>query len=1109
MTRPRLLSPSRLNDFLGCAHREALRLAGVPDDVAPDPSGDLIRAKGMTHEAAVLAWLKEQHGDAVVIPDDGSVEDRAAATGAAMAAGASLIFQGALRGERWLGFCDFLVRRDGPDGHWYEPQDAKLARSMKPSFAVQLAVYADLLAEAGWRRPDRGAILLGGDDGPVLHSQRLDRVRAIVGRLKARYEAFVEDVARQTRPVPCAACGLCPYQQRCEAQWREEDALVFVAGVTAGQRDRLETKGVATLEALATCALDHKAVGIGEDAFERIRQQASLQKAARDTGQPQIQLRPVEAGQRRGFALLPPPSEGDLFYDIEGNPLHPGGGLEYLHGIWGPLGGGTARYSCWWAHDRAGEKAAFEALVDALDAHFARFPDAHLYHYAPYERTALRNLAMRHATREASIDRMLHEKRLVDLYVVVRQGVMVSTENYSIKSLEILYDLGREGDAVAGGGDSIVAYETWRETGDDTILEQLRAYNETDVVSTAQLRDWLLARRPAAGQYIEAGQEGKEQPDDADRALHELAAAVRGAEGLEAPRRETLAELLWFHQRADKPQWWAVFDRADKDADELADDLETIVGLTPDGPMEAVKQSRQRWFRFPEQPTKLRSGADVRVVETGMRAGTIEAFDAVGRRVLLKVGKKAPDWPDRFAIGARGPLPSDHLKAGVQATARLYADGLHSPIQALADFLGRGRPRLDGYGASAPIVPHGMDMVAGVTNALQAMQETCLFIQGPPGTGKTYTVSRAIADLLAAGKTVAVSSNSHKAINNLLGRVEEAAAARGHSFSGFKIVRSDDEAGGAHEGPFISTVPGINDVPEEAQLVGATVFALCRVAEPRFDYLVIDEAGQVSLGNLAAMARCARNIVLVGDQMQLPQPVQGVHPGESGLSLLDYLLEGQATVAPDFGILLDVSWRMHPALCSFISGQVYDGRLRPHADTASRELVLSPEADPGLRTAGLSFVPVSHTGNTQESQEEAERIAALVESLLSPACRWSDGTGRSRRLKLEDILIVAPYNMQVQRLAAALPDGARVGTVDKFQGQEAPVAIVSMTTSTPEEAPRGASFLLNRQRLNVALSRAKSLAILVASPALADWPARTVEEMELASFLVAAMELGR
>lgn len=1109
MTIPRLLSPSRLNDFLGCAHREALRLAGVPEDQVPDPSGDLIRAKGMAHEALVLARLQEQYGVAVVIPDQGSVEERAAATSAAMEVGASLIFQGALRGKRWLGYCDFLVRRDGADGHWYEPQDAKLARSMKPSFAVQLAVYADLLAEAGWRRPVEGAILLGGDEGPILHSQRLDRVRAIVGHLKARYEAFVGDEGRQTRPVPCAACGLCPYQQRCEAQWRDEDALVFVAGVTAGQRDRLETKGVATLEALATCSLSHKAVGIGEDAFERIRQQAALQKAARDTGEPQVQLRHVEAGQRRGFALLPPPAEGDLFYDIEGNPLYPGGGLEYLHGIWGPLGGGASRYSCWWAHDRAAEKAAFEALVDALDAHFAKFPGAHLYHYAPYERTALRNLAMRHATREASVDRMLREARLVDLYSVVRQGVMVSTENYSIKSLEILYDLGRGGDAVTGGGDSIVAYEAWRDTGNDTILEELRAYNETDVVSTARLRDWLLARRPPAAQYIEAGEETREHPDDADLALRELAASVRKAEGLDVSQRDTLAELLWFHQRAEKPQWWAVFDRADKDADELADDLETIVGLTPLGPMEAIKRSRQRWFQFPEQPTKLRSGDDVLIVETSMRAGRIEKFDAAGRRLLLKVGNAARDWPDRFAIGAKGPLPSRNLKDGVVATASLYAGGSHVRIQAFLDFLSRQRPRLEGYAASAPIVPPGTDIVAGVTNALRAMQETCLFIQGPPGTGKTYTVSRAIADLLAAGKTVAVSSNSHKAINNLLGRVEEAAQALGCSFTGYKVARSEDEAGGAHEGPFVSTVPGIDGVPVGAQLVGATVYALCRIAEPRFDYLVIDEAGQVSLGNLAAMARCARNIVLVGDQMQLPQPVQGVHPGETGQSLLDYLLEGQATVAPDFGILLDVSWRMHPALCNFISEQVYDGRLKSHADTARRELVLSSNADPGLRPAGISFVQVPHTGNTQESQEEAARIAALVKSLLSPACRWSDGAGNSRRLKLDDILIVAPYNMQTQLLTAFLPEGARIGTVDKFQGQEAPVAIVSMTTSTPDEAPRGASFLLNRQRLNVAFSRAKSLAILVASPALADWPARTVEEMELTNFLVAAMELGR
>jgi uncharacterized protein len=1113
---PPQLSPSRLNDFLGCAHREVLRLSGVVPD-APDETLGLLSAKGLVHEAETFARLEREVGGAVRIGKDEPRHVKITRTREAMAARAPLIEQAEFAGAVWRGAPDFLLLRETPDGATYEPHDAKLATRLKPSHVVQLSIYADLVAEAGWPRPTMGRILLGGRrpgrDDPSAGAVRLDDFAHVVGRLKSRYERFVSGVRAgappPTRALPCAACGQCGYARRCAEEWAAADAVHLLPGLTSSQREKLETKDVSTVAALAATSLTARDFRIGEEAYARLKRQAELQMRRRETGVHHVELRRPERG--RGFARLPPPAPGDLFYDIEGDPLHEGGALEYLHGIWGPLNGGEARYVHWWAHDRAEEKRAFEALVDALSAHFDRHPDAHLFHYAPYERTALRRLAMLHATREAEIDRMLRENRLVDLYAVVRQGLVASTESYSIKKIEALYGVARTDAAVAAGGDSIVAYERWREGGDDAILEELRAYNETDVISTAALRDWLEGLRPAGCAYDlrtekdDKAEERAANRADAEAALDALAEAVRAADGLSPSARETLAELLRFHARADKPAWWAFFERMEADDEALTADLDAVAGLTPSGPAERVKRSWVRTFACPPQETKLRVGRDVVIAATGRGAGKIEAIEPQNGWVRLKAGDaNAENWTDRFSIGDTQPLKNRNLREGVQSTCAIAASGMTRAIQAFLDYLERRPPRLRDRVAGEPIVAEGADLVAETTRAMLDMDGTCLFIQGPPGAGKTHTVSRAIAALLKAGKRVAISSNSHKAINHLVGKVEEAAVEAGVTFEGVKKASAQDPSS-EHTGPFVHSVTSDKDVGEP-DLLAATAYHLCLHDDPAFDHLIIDEAGQVSLGNLAAMARCAKNIVLVGDQMQLPQPTQGDHPGETGLSLLDYLLEGRATVAPDFGILLNVSWRMHPAICSIISDAIYDGRLSAHPKTERRVLRLSADADPALAPAGLRFVPVEHVGATQESAEEADRVAALVESLLGQ--RWIDDDGRARPLTLDDVLVVAPYNLQVQRLIRALPEGARVGTVDKFQGQEAPVAIVSMATSSPDDAPRGAGFLLNRQRLNVALSRAQSLALLVASPALADWPAKTVEHLKLVDLLVRAMEEG-
>lgn len=1095
------LSASRLNAFLGCAHSAALWLDGVRPPLEENASLDLVRRKGFEHEADVLAQLETRHGKAVEIPGEGELEVRAQLTAQAIGQGAPLIYQAAFFNDRWVGFPDFLVQVGQDDqGRWlYEPEDAKLARKAKAEHVLQLGIYASLLGEQSASGVAGGAIHVGG--GPAEHFD-LRRTQHITARLMGRFEAFADASVRTTRPLRSSACSQCAYKPRCEAEWRASDSPIFVAGMRTDQMLKLEAAGVTMLSDLATRDPSVPLGGVGAAGFSALVKQAQLQKRGIENGEGIVEILPVDPG--RGFTLLPEPALGDLFFDMEGDPLYPEG-LEYLFGLWGPLGqAGEDVFYPIWAHDRAAEKAAFEALMTLFVGHMAHFPDARIYHYAPYETAALKRLAMRYATMEAELDQLLRERRFVDLYQVARQSIRASTEGYSLKDLEKIYWGKRSGD-ITNAGDSIVEYERWRETGEQAILDGIAHYNEDDCVSTARMRDWLEGLRPAGAVYGLAVAQPEPDSDAANRIAERqareeerrsLAAAVRASTGLTEQAGDLVAELLYFHQRAQKPQWWALFDRQTWSEEELFDDLESLSGLTldPARPVFSDKKSLVATYRFEPQDTKLKEGDTVKIALTLEAAGTLVELDVEQGVAVLRRQAKSGDFPVSCSLIPGKLIKQDVLIDAVAAFAARVAAGGTESDQALIGLLERRPPRISGLAPGQPVIPEGMPLLEAAIDAVQRLDASHLVIQGPPGTGKTFTTSHAILSLLKAGKRVAVSSNSHKAINNLLKAVEERADESGFTFQGAKKASAGSSDSVFH-GRCVSNVMSSADVTADHRLVGATAFHFAQPAElGAYDYLFVDEAGQVALGNLVAMGGCARNIVLVGDQMQLPQPVQGVHPGESGQSCLDYLMEGRATVPPETGILLDVSWRMHPAVCGFISDAIYDGRLTSHPNAAERRLVVDGVAHPSLRPAGLSVVEVEHVGCAQASPEEAQVIAGIFASLLTQSVRDEDGA--TRPVGLDDVLVVAPFNAQVNLLRKYLPAGARVGTVDKFQGQEAAVAIVSMATSNGAEAPRGSEFLFNLNRLNVAISRAQCLAILVRSSNLLELSPGSVADLE-------------
>lgn len=1127
-------SPSDLIRFLASPYsswmdRYHLERPGtlVPDEDSEDRK--LIARTGDEHERSTFEEFKGSIPGLVSIPTT-DFETARAATLAAVKARAPVIYQAALGDERFAGYADFLIL--GDDGR-YRVWDTKLARSPKPYYAIQLCCYSEMLAATtGEPIPERFGIILGSKERVEFRVEDfIHYYRRLRHSFLAMQDGFSGTMADCPEPLPTADHGC--WTTRAEAFFSECDHLVRVAGITVGQIKKLRTAGITTMTGLAG-ASNARVPKLAAETLEKLVAQARLQtETLADRVQKPDALARFEliadnmAYGPVGLSALPPADPGDVFFDMEGYPLVPGG-LEYLFGACAAdeKTGGLVFFD-WWAHSREEEKQAFEAFVDWVYARWRAHPGMHIYHYAAYEVSAIRRLSTRHNTRQDEVDTLLRNEVFVDLYQILRHGLRIGEPDYSIKTVERLYRPERS-TAVATAADSIVQYAGWMSArqspkwSDSLILRSIREYNEDDCRSTAGLAAWLRglaatggARSGGASRSASppSAQPPKELPPEAVR-RQEVALAL-AAKPDDVSQR--LAELVDFHRREEKPMWWRMFDRRDATDEELRDDSGCIQGVQAVGGPIIEKQSLVQAYRFdPAQECKLAAGDQSRVMFThdlGVKFTLVET-DLSGGTLRLKIGKKT--LTEKF--GGRFPsygslLPDEYVPAAViQAALTEVAEehlsgALHLPA---ASLLMRTPP-------STRLQDAEEETANAAIRVCLTMNGACLVVQGPPGAGKTYTGAHVIEALLEAGKTVGVASNSHKAVVNLMEECGKAMRESGRRLSGLKV-------GGDDTGPLFTDNPGLRHVEATKDahgeyaggIIGGTAWLFTRPEwKGALDFLFVDEAGQVSLANVIAMARCAGNVIMLGDQMQLEQPVQGTHPGDAGLSGLQYALKDltgsktdlpmfHAVVPKTYGLFLGESRRMHPSVCRFISEAIYEGRLASHADCACQRIEIAAGLDRHVQKEhGIVLSAVEHDGNIQQSDEEVERVKAILRELLGRPYTASDGT--TKPLALSDFLFIAPYNAQVRALQAALPSGARVGSVDKFQGQQAPVCILSLCSSYGEYGSRGLSFILDRNRINVAISRAQCLAVVVADPRIANGPVSTLEEMALVNLLCKVM----
>jgi uncharacterized protein len=1119
----RLYSAGDLVGYLECRHLTTLSLTHLETPLkraVDDESAKLVQEMGFAHESAYLESLRASGLKIHEVTDKGSSADLAHATREAMREGHDVIFQAAFLSGPLYGRADFLrrVERASALGSWsYEVIDTKLGRSPKGKFLIQLCFYSSLLSEMQGTEPLAMSLVLG--DRTERHFRYANYSRYF-RQVRDRFLAFTNAHPSDTYPERVDHCGLCPWRELCQARWNEDDHLNQVAGITRTQIQRLQDAGITTLTALAELPAATSVPKVVPETLAKLSDQAALQLIPRKGGTPEVRVLPLDREQRRGFHRLPQPDAGDVFFDMEGDPYEEGG-LEYLFGVYW-VEGGKQRFRPFWAHDREGERRAFEDFMDFIADRIDRHPRMHIYHYAHYEPTALKRLMSLHGTRESVLDDLLREGRFVDLYKVVREAIRTSEAGYSLKDIEHFYLPPREGE-VTDAGASIVYYERWKQTGDQAELDKIEAYNREDCRSTHLLHAWLLEFRPAGVPWhVHAPDEAlqvkrheiallEQELEARRRALLAGAPVDRAAWTPEHHMRELTGQLLDFHRRCDKPGWWELFARQDKTDDELIDDIECLGGLRaiPDMPPEPIARSRIYSFRFPEQETKLRAGKSCTRADNAANLGSIESLDIDQRIVRIKISNKSVErdpLPEMLNIGPTGPLKNLVLRDALRRVADsiIAGDDRFPVAKAL---LRKELPRVAGRKPGALLI-HGDDVLAGSMKVVRDLQGSYVFIQGPPGAGKTFSGSHIVVDLLRSGKRVGIASNSHKVVHNLLESVVEVAQRAGFAFNALKKASARDAETRFEHPWFVNTEDPAEIFATDAQLIAGTAWAFAEPeGEGHLDYLFIDEAGQVSLANLIAMSTSARNVVLLGDQMQLGQPIQGVHPGRSGESALEFLLDDAATIAPERGIFLATTWRMHEDVCRFISDAVYDGRLHPEAQNQHQSLMLEPGADPTLRPTGIVFCPVAHEGRFQHCPEEAEAVVELFEELLRQ--RYRDRDTAVHPMRVDDILVVAPYNLQVNFLKSLLPEGARVGTIDKFQGQEAEVVLISMTSSDEYCLPRNIEFLYDKNRLNVAVSRARCLAMVFASPKLLHIRCRTPEQMQLVNTLCWTEETGR
>ena len=1124
-----VLSPTDLTDFTACRHLTSLEMRRVKEEIDrpynADPILEQIRLRGMDFEKQYVEHLKAKHGNVIDLTNKSFDE-----TVAAMKEGADVIVQARLTSKGWTGKADILIKVARPSqlGNWsYEVQDTKLSQNTRNSAVLQLCFYSEVVGKIQGTTPELMKIIKPGN--PFKEDEyRFDDFKSYFNTIKRNLEDFTAKPTG-TYPDPVEHCKICNWWNVCAGKRREDDHLSLVAGIRASQTEELIHQGLKTMEIFASAEKINKPERGNVKNLENKQKQAKLQVSRRQTNNLTCEFIPLKSAKKNnpdepddhGFYLLPERNDGDIYFDFEGDPFFEGGGIEYLFGFIYKGSGNKWVYEKYWIKNRQEEKTAFQKFMAFVAKRLPSFPELCIYHYSHKEATSFKRLMREHGCYEDEVNKLLRGLRFVDLRSVFKKAIRAGVEQYSLKDLEKFAKFERQ-IALEKAGPARREVELAINSGNyakltDELMEFVNQYNEDDCRATLALHEWIESKRK---EFEKAGNElkrleinnGELEDENQKQKRQDLKnLSDKLMEGLPdrslwQPEHRTkvlLANILFYFQREIESSYWELYATLGKDEEDLEDARNAINGLVFQEalPLKGKEVNPTEVYLFDDQEISAKTNSEVYDFETRKLIGNIEEINLTDHTIFVKrKGKNKEIRPANIVFRETGVNSDTLVKSLIELAQYVIQNGLtrDGSFSAAIDLLCKNKPVF----IQEVVPPFSNFTKQGlVDSAIQLsklLNNSVLALQGPPGTGKTHTGAEMILALLFAKKKIGVTAVSHKAYQNLMLKVKELAAKKGIEVK-LAIDKKKAKEGNDNFSLFdFKKKEDVEKILKDGFVLGDTAWLWASdKSQQQLDYLFVDEAGQMSLAYVLAIAKSTKNLVLLGDPNQLEQPQKGTHPEGSDVAALAHLLDGHKTMPDDRGILMHTTWRLHPDICRFTSEQFYESKLHS-ADGLEKQIITGNSKFGG---SGLFFVPVTHKGNQTQSPEEVEAIKSIVSDLMSKA------SYNGKRISNKDIVIVAPYNSQVNALKLALPE-FRIGTVDKFQGQEAPVVIYSMTSSSVEDTPRGMGFLFDPNRFNVATSRALSVCILVASPKLFEADCNTIEQMRWVNVLCRYKEMA-
>lgn len=1096
-------SATDLNNHINCKHLTVLNRESVEGlrkrPTYSNRTTDVLRQKGDAFEAAYLQTLISSGLSVVSI--DKADPNAHAETLAAMERGVDVIYQGRLEDGQWQGWADFILKVYKPSVNWdwsYEITDTKLSNNTKASTLVQIGLYSMMIAKMQGSVPEKMHVKKPGGDESFLVNNYLGYVRHLKKQFTQDFNSRPD-----TYPDPVLHCDLCNWWEHCNKIRRDDDHLGFIAGMGSRQIKEVRKNDIITLDAMSSLPdpIPFSPSKGSIETYEKLREQARVQNLSRTQQRPVYELLPLDVEEKNGFFKLPEPCEHDIYLDLEGDPLVEPFGREYIIGWYH-----QNQYNIIWAESSDEEKAAFEQFMDFAVSIKAQHPEMHIYHYGAYEQSAFKRLMSKYVTRDNEMDAFLRSATFVDLYSVIKHSLRAGVERYSLKDLEKYHGYIRQMD-LRTLSQFKSEYEALLENGEQAdatqqCKEAIEKYNEDDCISTQSLHVWLESERQSlidTGFQIprppaSPGDPGPKVTAHQARIKPLFDSLMAGVSQERTERNEleqahyVLANMLDWYRREEKSFWWEYFRITGLPYDELYDEKIALIDLQFTGEEVPDKRSFIYTYRFPPQELEFRRGQSVS--DQNMKEiGLIVDLDMDNQLIKIRKGPKHKDTHHTEVFLFENFKATDKENSIIQFATWFNNNGLNDPsaeYRSTRDLLFATEPRV-----ISPVIDSSNTIEKAIDWALK-LDHSVLPIQGPPGTGKSYTAGKMIVALIEQGKKIGITALSHKVISSLLHTATEMAAEKGLSIN---VIQKVNSVSGNVS--WIETTDSSNITGRFSSLdiIAGTPFMWASTGFMNdLDYLFVDEAGQLSLIDTLSIARVAKNIILLGDPQQLKQPQQGIHPEGTEVSALEHIIGDQQTINDRQGIFLGVTRRMHPLICEFDSMMFYDGKLNSLTGLENQAIT----GNTIYTGSGLRYMPVVHSGNTSSSTEEVDAVVEIVEDLTKGDVFWIDEHEERHLLQMKDIKVITPYNAQVHEILRRLPD-LSVGTVDKFQGQEAAIIIYSMATSHPEDAPRGMDFLYSPNRFNVAVSRARAMFIMVANPAIFSPECKSPKQIRLAN----------